>query len=227
MEERLNNSYDIMSFTHGTKSEIEENKDLMLPYEPAIVVDTNEMVFKDEQGNIARVNSKEFEDVWADIEKNKSDILLKMDKDNTTYPYLELIGHDNSFIDFARNSGKDYESRLIQTDNGLGLDNTGVGGTNGLIWHNGDCPISKQSIGWCKFANGMIIQWGYFNPRITETNVYSEIRFPISFAFAPKVISDCVPNAGRAKQAVWAELADSLNYITDVLSQITWVAIGY
>ncbi|MGL5709252.1 MAG: hypothetical protein ACRCX2_18160 [Paraclostridium sp.] len=57
MLERQNNIYDVISLVHGTKNEIEDNKNSLMPYEPVISTDTNELLFKDEQGNLVMVGA--------------------------------------------------------------------------------------------------------------------------------------------------------------------------
>lgn len=46
-------------------------------------------------------------------------------------------------------------------------------------WDNNNCPISKNTSGYCKLANGLIIQWGSIsNSPNQPRNAYS---FPIAF----------------------------------------------
>lgn len=54
MIERVGNIYDINVVTHDTKSNIEDNVDKLLPYEPVISTDTSELLWKDEQGNVIK-----------------------------------------------------------------------------------------------------------------------------------------------------------------------------
>ncbi|MGL5714331.1 MAG: gp53-like domain-containing protein [Paraclostridium sp.] len=171
------------------------------------------------------------QDLNEEINQNKSDILLKMDKNNITFPHLELSGGSTSHIDFARNSGKDYESRLIQTDKGLALDNTGVSGTSGLLWEDGACPISKQQNGWCKLANGLIVQWGSAVLQVGQT----EILFPISFSqhIQPNISltnGDTNPTGADLIIGIRDSNYGGMNVIdnkSNVVKRVNWFAIGY
>ncbi|MGL5714407.1 MAG: SGNH/GDSL hydrolase family protein [Paraclostridium sp.] len=72
MLERQNNIYDIVSLTHDTRQNIEDNKLDLMPYEPVIAVDTNELLFKDEQNNIVNAISAGIVNVATDLVNAKS-----------------------------------------------------------------------------------------------------------------------------------------------------------
>lgn len=200
---------------------------------------------------ISRIDSAGVAGLQTQINQNKSDILLKLDKSggtlsgNLTAPAMVIGGEyhidfnntpDYQLINF-RNPNQEIADSFIgifgSNENSLRYryDNPNLSGKTdyleGNIFHTGNCPISKSTNGWCKLANGLIVQWGLFVPRVVGQIVYNEIKMPISFSSKPKVIGDCIPSYGISRQAVWSETVDSLCYSTEFLSTITWIAIGW
>ncbi|MGL4210335.1 MAG: gp53-like domain-containing protein, partial [Cetobacterium somerae] len=53
------------------------------------------------------------------------------------------------------------------------------------VFDTQNCPISKADNGWCKLANGLIIQWGYINKDFT---LHATVNFGIPFTAVPKII---------------------------------------
>ncbi|MGL5713433.1 MAG: hypothetical protein ACRCX2_10475 [Paraclostridium sp.] len=72
MLERQGNIYDVISLVHDTRQNIEDNKLDLMPYEPVIAVDTNELLFKDEQNNIVNAISAGIVNVATDLVNAKS-----------------------------------------------------------------------------------------------------------------------------------------------------------
>lgn len=58
-----------------------------------------------------------------------------------------------------------------------------------LEFNTKNCPIFKDDRGWCKLANGLIVQWGYIGAYEPKPNPgYDGITFPIAFSHVPTVI---------------------------------------
>ena len=55
-------------------------------------------------------------------------------------------------------------------------------GGSAKMFDERNCPISKTPSGWCKLANGLIVQWGSANGTV-------DVAFPISFSYPPQVIT--------------------------------------
>lgn len=128
------------------------------------------------------------------INQNKSDILLKLDKSEVfetgattskTYVVKNEEGTTKlgKWLDFMDNpTDTKYQARLYTENGALFLaQNNDLGG---LVFHEGNCPISKQPIGYCKLANGLIIQWGFsvVNFPLYDTYGVLTVNFPISFS---------------------------------------------
>lgn len=138
--------------------------------------------------------------IWEAVEQNKSDILLnspsKSDQVFSPHYYHNLYGEvidgkkfvfehifPNGYLITSSNLGT---AKVIRTKIPNSTDyNSYEFSENGKIKINGTDiagVISKTDNGWCKFANGLIVQWGEdFGTKV--------INFPISFTTIPQVIT--------------------------------------
>ncbi|MGL6185550.1 MAG: gp53-like domain-containing protein [Clostridium chrysemydis] len=131
--------------------------------------------------------------IKAQVDQNKSDILSnapnKMNQLFSRHYFHEIysIGDENSVYSHAYPNGYDLTSKSPWTQyvfrtksNGDGFDQYILG--NNSITINGrniEGSISRNSNGWCKLSNGLIIQWVTFNG-IVGSNI-QDIWLPISF----------------------------------------------
>ncbi|MGL5796919.1 MAG: glycosyl hydrolase family 28-related protein [Cetobacterium sp.] len=124
MQERINGIYDIVSFAHDTKADIVGNKDLLLPFEPVVATDTNELLFKDEQGNLVNVGRNTINTV----------VELQASKQYQDGDVVQVLGY------YTKGDGAHHLRKISNVDDGSGvrLEN----GTWANIVHNGEVNVS-------------------------------------------------------------------------------------
>lgn len=140
MMERMDGIYDVISLTHDTRSELEKNKDTLLPYEPVIAVDTNEIMFKDEQGNLVTLNGNITNTV----------VELQTSKQYKNGDVVQVLGY------YTKGDGAHHYRKASTTDDG-----SGVLMANGLyanIVHNGEVQASWFGAGFGKGNDADCIQ---------------------------------------------------------------------
>ena len=159
------------------------NYNLKLP-EYADIADIADLNYNAETIDAELINLKD------EINTNKMDILLKLDKSGgdvtgiVNFKSNPKILNEFPVMDYIHTNG---------TTNSLGnFDGDGIlkilsGNQRGEILTTGNCPISKYFNGWAKFANGLIVQWGSACGTV-------DVAFPISFSYPPRVITSGVVN---------------------------------
>ncbi|MGL5051059.1 MAG: phage tail protein [Fusobacteriaceae bacterium] len=98
------------------------------------------------------------------------------------------------------------------------------------------CPISKADNGWCKLANGMIMQWGQVHDFIGNINVntpiaFSNSTFVLNCSLAYKDGSGLTSTAWTNNAFLSVNTGVSSFYVgTGVTTRILglrWIAVGY
>lgn len=110
------------------------------------------------------------------IEQNKSDILLKRDKTDNNFGSdikFETLSHLANIVKGLNEYDKTMLYKYLPKED-----------TWSVLFDTQNCPISKTGNGWCRLANGLIIQWGIYRDAGTEINTVS---FPVAFTTQPKV----------------------------------------
>lgn len=271
IERNADNIYDLIKLTHGTKKELEDNKDILTPYEPSFSNDTNELFIKDEQGNLISINNTEdIIELENRVTKNESDILLKaLEFGNDLYgeninldDYVPMedkkyivhrIGSSNTAINginFPSNKGglleviRSYSTDVIQKYHDFNDREFKRKRGADAVWSSwmemfdtSNCPISKSDNGWCKLANGLIIQWG--RGEIIKGK-YNTI-FPVAFSAIPKITYNII-HPSEENIIIDAKVASctvsgatfTSNYTRSDLNikstnenEFFWTAIGY
>ncbi|MGL5594112.1 MAG: gp53-like domain-containing protein [Cetobacterium sp.] len=328
MQERLNGVYDVIVTGHDTKKNLEDNKQNIMPFEMVISTDTNDLLFKDEQGNLRGffgatgdindqikqqvdnntvniqtnaeaigLNVKHINDLKLDkldkgayvgtaedlnnVKLNKGSYAgtaddLKSDIDLKASNIMrevitDYLGAENWGISELRNVQSTYLDNDPSKLNYNGIVNFSSGlskgfsiashygitsefyirgytdnpsGNNGSnykpfykMWTDASCTISKSENGWCKLANGLIVQWG----QITTTDGEAVINFPIAFSSDYKVmassnvgLSHVYPtstfrlNQSSARIYAFAYIGkDTMVWARAQSDPIQWIAIGY
>ena len=128
MQERQNNIYDVISLSHGTKAELELNKDLLMPYEPVIAVDENGAYFKDEQGNLVPISGYDRGYVVDTIE------ILKTSTKYKVGDVIQVLGY------YTKGDEANHLRIISATDDGSG--ELLVNGLYANIVHSGEVNVS-------------------------------------------------------------------------------------
>lgn len=90
--------------------------------------------------------------------------------------------------------------------------------------------ISKQPNGWCKLANGMIMQWGVI--RLSGI-LFSTVDFPISFtrldSYSLAISSNGTTSTSRMADFQYSNMNPSQFKFESSVSpaSYTWIALGY
>ncbi|MGL5049330.1 MAG: gp53-like domain-containing protein [Fusobacteriaceae bacterium] len=113
------------------------------------------------------------------------------------------------------------------------------GGPTYNIFHEGNNPISKGANGWCKLANGMIMQWGETSQNISGDRIQT---FPVSFAttnfqvmFTNKIdlkdymyyVSQFNKKVSSVNYRLAYRRADNTYTAGGIPDILNWMAIGY
>lgn len=167
----------------------------------------------------------------GEIDKNKSDILLKRDITDKNFGRdltLETLGHRAQLYKGTSEGDKTNIYKYLPDENSWNV-----------LFDNQNCPISKASNGWMKLANGMIIQWGTIYCDGQAKVVIFPIAFStINYTFVPQFIWE-TPNyiCGCVTKLLRANAIDVIpQYIggtqtTENLpyyyGELRWIAIGY
>lgn len=236
--------YDEVSLAYGSLADIQANKDKLNTYEPVISTDTKAIYYKDENGDLINFANDKLskgaydgtaEDLKTDIEQNKSDILLKMDSINPIIKGGVMTFDNEKTVIWKGNDGElilksDYDKLFHNTNGGYHK-----------IWSNGNNTISKQGSGWCKFANGLIVQWGT-GSTYSESGFSKRVisNFPVSFTGDYRVV--CLEDLGTDYTAYQAKVTCGRNTMssffinynctlapnqTTYTNNVSWIAIGY
>ena len=107
------------------------------------------------------------------------------------------------------------------------------------MWDDNSCPISKSLNGWCRFANGLIVQWGLGGAyKVTDGNV----NFPITFSAQSRIIATPTGESRSVgyympsiaiesnNNGFWfnVENRSRISLVPwDEVTNFTWIAIGY
>ena len=233
--------YDKIQLANGTRAEIVAGIDKINTHEPIIVTDEDRVVYKDASGNLKDISMASEDELRRLIEQNKNDILLKLDASrvsttlgsgfdwsNQPIPKIETSGvmEIGKYIDFHETSKEtdDFKVRLSSNSGRLHIAETS--GYSGNIL--GD--IYKERIGWCKFANGLIIQWGTF-VKNTVGGV-TRIPFPISFSNNDFYINFIDIKSGVSTESSVLKYQGYSTTYAEVIHTVeqvatNWIAIGY
>lgn len=104
------------------------------------------------------------------------------------------------------------------------------------VFTDSSCQISKAQTGWCRFANGLIVQWGLNN--IPKTQGAHTINLPITFSsvcngsftrnYAHGSPSAVMSTGGfyTTHIGIWQECADGVQD-GSMYNPYSWIAIGY
>lgn len=90
-----------------------------------------------------------------------------------------VIEKQNPSINLKNTAINKYGEIILTQDDMLYFSGSSI--ESGRVFTTGNSPISKAQNGWCKLANGLIIQWGYFvkNEGEATNNV---VNLPIPFS---------------------------------------------
>lgn len=193
---------------------------------------------------IQKILSLGIDGLQAQINVNKSDILSKVSnsrvasKDWSVLP-IPCVSQDGvvevgKHFDFHENTQdkEDYSVRLTALNGRLYITESGGDKYAGNILGE----ISKAETGWCKFPNGLIVQWGL--SWIPKTQGGHTINFPITFTImasgsfirnysygSPSGVMTTgefrINNLG-----LWQEIVDGDGQ-PNQRNQYFWIAIGY
>ncbi|MGL5458888.1 MAG: hypothetical protein ACRDBY_04670 [Cetobacterium sp.] len=183
------------------------------------------------------------------INQNKSDILLKANKNNPIFTgmskfprgysttlsgivvknYIDEVGGKNICI------YTDSEGNLNIRGGGVGEDFSASNNTNIYIRQNDkpsrvltmeDIPISKSENGWCKFANGLIIQWGLYK----STTTTATIKLHVALSSTGAKLSLNPRSLNNANITTTGVIENTSSFVCNVSTAtvwVDWIVIGY
>ena len=110
-----------------------------------------------------------------------------------------------------------------------------------VVWHKafttGSCPISKSRSGYCKLANGLIIQWGEYTPPSWTNNTTYYVSLPTSFSsgasYSISLNANYIsqgyrtPVIGGGSESGGRFYLFHTSGLTGSKTKIEWLAIGY